>query len=78
MKNYIRYEIQERKYSPNVIIGIYQVENVNKKLEEKKEIVLMPALNKKEGDKMTEKVFSFLNTPKQINLGLLQGLSSIK
>lgn len=61
MKNYIRYEIQERKYSANVILGVYTVENVNKKLEEKKEIVLMPALNKKEGDELAEKVFGHLS-----------------
>lgn len=61
MKNYIRYQIQERKYSSNVIIGIWIHTKQDGKEEEKSEIILMPALFKNDGDVLAKDVCEWLN-----------------
>jgi len=55
MKQYELYRIQERKYSANIIEGGY--------VEDGKiiyEPVLAPLLNKKEGDKLCNKIYEYL------------------
>ncbi len=62
MKNYIRYEIEKRKYSANVIVGVYELLNSHKgKYEDIKEIVVIPALPKVDGDLIAEEVCISLN-----------------
>jgi hypothetical protein len=56
MKKYHKYTIQERNYSPNVIIGHYDKTN---------EIILTATISKKEGDELIENICNLLN--KQIN-----------
>ena len=55
-KFYIRYEIQSRKWSPNVLIGVYKDE----KGKECKEIILCPTIDKESGDKSILKIKNFL------------------
>jgi len=62
-KEYIRYEIQERKYSSNIIIGVYLVWNENKKrFEEEKDKVIAPITNKVQGDQYSQLLVNFLNS----------------
>lgn len=59
---YIRYEIQERSYSSNIVIGIYEVWNNHKnRYEEHKEPVIAPLVTKRLGDQYAEKVCELLN-----------------
>ena len=60
MKQYIRYEIKERKYSANIIIGIYIILNDKNEEIEKYDIVLMSSLNKQEGDIMINNTYNLI------------------
>lgn len=62
MNKYIRYGVQERKYSSNVIIGFYEQAKPDGKVEEKNEIILMPALLKEEGDLLASQTVQWLNS----------------
>lgn len=56
MKKYIKFEIQERKYSSNALIGIY-MENGK----EQREVIFVPLSMKKDvGDKWTIKLQKYL------------------
>lgn len=59
--NYIRYEVQKRKYSSNVVIGIYVHVTPENKFVEKHDIVLMSGLKKELGDTQIEYTCRMLN-----------------
>jgi len=60
--NFIRYELQKRKYSSNVILGIHLVWNEDKKqFVEKSELILAPLQIKIEGDKLADELCEYLN-----------------
>ncbi len=61
MQEYIRYEIQERKYSSNVIVGVYQT-TVNDEIVEKRDIILCPVLKKEDGDIHAKLMLEYLQS----------------
>jgi len=61
MRNYIRYEIEYRKYSSNVILGIYEYTNEHNKTAEKSDIIVVPTLKKEDGDKHAQFICECLN-----------------
>ncbi len=60
-QNYIRYEVQKRKYSSNVVIGIYVHVTPENKYHEKHDIVLISALKKELGDSLIDYTCRMLN-----------------
>jgi len=54
---YIRYEIEKRKYSSNIIIGITLHINENDKEYEKKHPLFCSFLHKSDGDKDIQNIF---------------------
>lgn len=54
---FIRYEVEERKWSPNALTGVYLDENDK----EKKKYILAIGLPKKYADKEIEKIKNFYN-----------------
>ena len=56
MKQYEAYRIEKRKYSSNIIEGMYVVKG-----EAKWEKILAPLLPKNEGDELCNKVFKILS-----------------
>jgi hypothetical protein len=67
MQDYIRYEIQERKYSSNVIVGVYQT-TVNNKIVEKRDIIICPVLKKEDGDIHAELMLQHLQSEDILSL----------
>lgn len=59
---YIRYELQERKYSANCIKGIYIHVDEKGKQHEKFDLVIISCLNKVQGDIYADTVMKFLNS----------------
>lgn len=61
MRVYIRYEIEERKFSANTLVGIRLIPDPNKpgKTLEKKDIVLLSPLPKVEGDIFIEEMYEY-------------------
>ena len=58
MKNYIRYQIQNRKYSSNALEGVYLHKNDKGEYIEKAEILFLCGLPKKQGDIFIEQLLS--------------------
>lgn len=56
--NFIRFEIEQRKYSPNAIVGIYKHNG-----DEKRKYIVAPAtsLGKKLGDHMVNRIKEVLD-----------------
>jgi tRNA A22 N-methylase len=61
MRDYIRYEIENRKYSSNVISGVYIYVDEKGKSHEKKDLIIGGFLEKKKSDKFIEKIHRELN-----------------
>ena len=59
MDNLIRYEIQERKYSSNAILGVSIDPNNGK--EHKAVMVAFCSMKKKIGDKKAKEIMDYLN-----------------
>lgn len=60
---YTRYEIQERKHSSNVVLGVYEVfNNHTGKYEEHSQIIAIPVERKVEGDKLAVFICDALNS----------------
>lgn len=62
---YIKYVIEKRLYSSNVVVGIYLTKNDKEKEVEIRDKLLSPYLTKSEGDKLSENLCEVLNS--QIN-----------
>lgn len=62
-KEYIKYELEKRKYSANCVVGIYLKATPIGKLEEHKDLLLIPALNKEDGDMLAGEILNLLNAP---------------
>jgi hypothetical protein len=59
---YIRYEIEERKWSPNAIVGVYNSVDEHGRIKEKRDYILSAGnVGKKRGDEYAEKICTFLN-----------------
>lgn len=58
---YIRYELELRKYSSNVILGVRLVE-IDGKLVEKKDKIIASIANKEVGDQFIEEILNHLNS----------------
>lgn len=63
MQDYKRYEIEQRKYSANVVLGVYDYIDENGKTKEKRDIIICPTLHKEDGDKHAEFILSCLSKP---------------
>lgn len=63
MQNYIRYEIEQRKHSSNVVLGVYTYMTDKGEKKEKSEIILVPTLKKEDGDQLATTMYNFLNSP---------------
>jgi len=50
MQEYVRYELEYRKYSSNVVLGVYEFIDENGKKKEKRDVVICPILKKEDGD----------------------------
>jgi len=61
---YTRYELEIRKYSSDVIIGVYKTINEHGKEIEKRDIVICPVLKKEDGDKYARFILDCLNAYK--------------
>jgi hypothetical protein len=55
-KKYIRYEIQPRKWSSNVLIGVY----MNDSGKEAREVIICPTTSKEIGDEYILKIKNYL------------------
>ena len=62
MQNYIRYELEKRQYSSNVVVGVYEYTDENGKKKEKRDIIVCPVLKKEDGDKHAEFILNQLST----------------
>ena len=62
MKQYIRYELQIRKFSSNCIKGIYISVDEKGKEHEKYDLVVGSFLNKQYGDEVVEILLNHLNS----------------
>lgn len=63
MQEYIRYELEYRKYSSNVVIGIYEYLDDNGKTKEKRDIIICPTLRKEDGDTHAALMLEHLSKP---------------
>jgi hypothetical protein len=61
MQDYIRYELEKRKYSSNVVVGVYEYIDENGKKKEKRDIIVCPVLKKEDGDIYAEFILKQLN-----------------
>ena len=61
MNHYKRYEIEKRKYSSNVVVGVYDSKNENGKVVEKRDIVICPVLKKEDGDAYAAEIVEYMN-----------------
>lgn len=61
MQNYNRYEVEQRNYSSNVVLGFYQYVNDKNETKEKSDIIIVPTLRKEDGDKHAQFVCDCLN-----------------
>jgi hypothetical protein len=59
--DFIRYEIEERKYSCNALMGVYLAKNEKGEDVERKRYILAIALPKKYADEQVEKIKNFFN-----------------
>ncbi len=62
MQDYIRYELEKRKYSSDVVVGVYEHTDENGKKKEKRDIIVCPVLKKEDGDKHAEFILNQLST----------------
>lgn len=63
MKDYIRYEIGVRKYSSNIVLGVYLKLNKDTgKMEEEKEKLIAPITAKMQGDDLAQRIVYQFNS----------------
>lgn len=58
---YIRYGLEKRLYSSDVVVGFYKFVNENGKEVEKHDIIICPVLKKEDGDKYALFILDCLN-----------------
>jgi len=61
-RNYESYEVQNRKWSPNALVGVFTDESGAKR----REVIMVPCnMPKAQGDALTESIKSMLENGKQ-------------
>lgn len=61
MSKYIRYEIEERRFSSNIIVGVYLYKDENGKTKEKKDVIFCCCLPKAQGDYFIDDLLVMIN-----------------
>lgn len=68
MQTYIRYELEKRRFSSNVILGIYEYQTEKGEVKEKSDIVIIPSLKKEDGDVFADAILGYLNGQDALSL----------
>ncbi len=75
MREYVRYELQIRKWSANAVLGIYEITDENGKTKEKSDMVLVSCLNKVDGDVYAQNAMDTLN--EKLSLDIFEKLRNV-